>query len=120
MQVAIKVAPEDLPSWTEGMQRVAAGEVDLAWGYALLPHEPRWAVAAQPIVYGRAGVIVAVFARRHGVQTRLDDVTSARRHPEAGAAPVGSTAWCQSPCWVYLPPGSPEARYLNLDEVLCT
>ena len=32
-------------------------------GYALLPHEPRWAVASQPIVYGHTGVIVAVFAR---------------------------------------------------------
>jgi hypothetical protein len=53
------------------MRRSAAGEVDLAWGYTLLPHEPRWAVAAQPIVYGRAGVIVAVFERESIVFKRV-------------------------------------------------
>src|SRR5262245_40161450 len=40
VQAVIKVAPADLPRWTDGMQQVAAGEVDLGWGYALLPHEP--------------------------------------------------------------------------------
>lgn len=71
MQAAIKVTPADLPRWTDGMQQVATGEVDLGWGYALLPHEPRWTIASQPVVYTRAGTIVAVFEREGIVFKRV-------------------------------------------------
>jgi hypothetical protein len=63
MQVAIKVAPSDLPRWTAGMEQIALDKTDLAWGYALLPQEGRWAIATQPALYRRAGTIMAVFER---------------------------------------------------------
>lgn len=31
IRVALKVAPEDIPLWTEGFDRVADGEIDMAW-----------------------------------------------------------------------------------------
>lgn len=63
IKAVFKVAPADLPRWTDHMQQVAAGEVDLDWGYALLPDEARWAVTSQPVLYTGAGEVVAVFER---------------------------------------------------------
>ena len=64
IQMALKIAPEDVVLWTADMQKIAPELVDLAWGYQLLPDEPRWKFQAQPLVYTRANVIVAVFPQQ--------------------------------------------------------
>ena len=61
IQVVLKMAPEDLILWTVDMQPAAPEAVELTWGYSLLPAEPRWKIEAQPLVYTRANVVVAVF-----------------------------------------------------------
>ncbi|MBA3945339.1 MAG: hypothetical protein H0X37_12335 [Herpetosiphonaceae bacterium] len=63
MQVLMLVRPQDAPRWTNGMLHVPAQHIDLAWGYVLLPPDPRWMITSQPVVYERSGVIVAVFER---------------------------------------------------------
>jgi hypothetical protein len=64
MRIALKVAPADIPAWTNGMQEIEGAGADLSWGTDLLPDTARWARASQPRVYERAsgGVIVAAFA----------------------------------------------------------
>ncbi len=64
MRVALKMAPEHLALWTADMQPIAPELVDLAWGYQLLPHEPRWKIQAKPLVYMRSNVIVAIFPQQ--------------------------------------------------------
>jgi hypothetical protein len=64
MRIALKVAPADIPAWTNGLQDIDGAAADLSWGAGLLPDTARWARTSQPRVYGRAsgGVIVAAFA----------------------------------------------------------
>ena len=64
MRVALKVAPADIPAWTNGLQEIEGAAADLSWGTDLLPGTARWARTSQPRVYQRAsgGVIVAAFA----------------------------------------------------------
>jgi hypothetical protein len=64
MRVALKVAPADIPAWTNGLQEIDGAGADLSWGTDLLPDTSRWARTSPPRVYKRAsgGVIVAAFA----------------------------------------------------------
>ncbi len=64
IQVALKMAPEHLALWTADMQQVTLESVDPTWGYPLLPDEPRWKIQAQPLVYTRANVVVAIFPQQ--------------------------------------------------------
>jgi hypothetical protein len=63
IHAALKVAPEDVALWTEGLRPADAAGADLAWVAALLPPEPRWARASSPKVYERPGegVLVATY-----------------------------------------------------------
>ncbi|CAN5436343.1 hypothetical protein BH10CHL1_BH10CHL1_02840 [soil metagenome] len=61
IQVVLKMAPENLLLWTVDMQPVEPASIDLTWAYPLLPTEPRWKVQAQPRVYTRSNVVVAIF-----------------------------------------------------------
>ena len=71
IQTVMLVAPEDVSRWTDGMQPVAAQGIDLAWGHALLPPDPRWTITTPPVVYQRSGAIVAVFEREGIVFKRV-------------------------------------------------
>lgn len=71
MQVALKVAPADVPRWTAGMQLVSGDAPDLAWGDALVADEPRWQTSTPPQVYTAAGKLVAAYAREGIVMLRL-------------------------------------------------
>lgn len=63
VQAVLKVAPADIGKWTDGLAPAPLTE-DISWGYALLPNNPRWAVASTPSIYVRPGsnTVVAVFA----------------------------------------------------------
>lgn len=71
IQVALKVAPTDVSRWTAGMQPATANADNLAWGYALVPDEPRWKTRSQPQIYTAGGKLVAAFAREGIVLLRL-------------------------------------------------
>lgn len=60
IQAVMRVAPDDIASWTDGMQRVEASVVDLAWANALL-QQSGWLSSSPPLVYERSGSLVAVF-----------------------------------------------------------
>lgn len=61
IQVVLKIAPENLSAWTSGWQLGSSQNVDLSWGYALLPQEPRWKVESQPAVSIQLNDVMAVF-----------------------------------------------------------
>lgn len=71
MQAALKIAPADLPLWSGELLPATSPAPDLAWGYALLPNEPRWRISSRPVVYTAAGKIVAAFEREGIVLIRL-------------------------------------------------
>lgn len=64
IRAALKVAPSDLPRWTDGLQPMDAATADLAWAAGLLPDAPRWAHSSPPEVYRRSesNAIVVVYA----------------------------------------------------------
>lgn len=64
IRAALKVAPEAVARWSDGLQPVDAATTDLTWTTDLLPPQPRWAHASPPQVYMRPGaqVVVVVYA----------------------------------------------------------
>jgi hypothetical protein len=61
IQAIMRVAPDEMPRWTDGMQPAQADSVDLAWLHALQRSAPGWLASAPPIVYQRSGELVALF-----------------------------------------------------------
>jgi hypothetical protein len=73
MRVALKVAPVDIPAWTDGLQEIDGAGVDLSWGTDLLPNTSTWARASQPRVDERAGggALVASYAAEGIIRKRI-------------------------------------------------
>lgn len=60
IQAAIRIAPDDIVHWTDGMQLVESSTVDLAWAHTLV-QQGGWNVNSDPVVYERSGSMVAVY-----------------------------------------------------------
>jgi hypothetical protein len=68
IRAVLKISPENLASWIEGLDRTSE-EADLAWGFDLLPKgDSNWIVKSAPEIYYRqnSSTVVALF-RKEGI-----------------------------------------------------
>ncbi len=60
MEVVMKMSRDKVSLWTAGLQP-AKEEVDLSWGYNLVPADRKWAIQSKPSLFIRGHSVVAVF-----------------------------------------------------------